>query len=167
MAGTLPQHPDLSQQIPQQQRQIGQTNIPSYMGIDASEFMKELISNDHIPPEIVKRAAFWTAFGRSTKFSFFDSDDIEYLMLQFEILLVRFKQDVPKMLITPSVLSTLTNIKMEYYANLCRARGNGRMNERELIGVSASANFAERPIEKPVTRNISLLSRLSQSITGR
>ena len=144
-----------------------QSNPPMYLGIDASEFMKELISNDHIPEEIVKKAAFWTAFGRSTKFSFLDYEDMEWLMLQFEILLIRFKQDIPKIFVTPSVLSTLTNIKMEYYVNLCRARGNGRMNERELIGVSASANFAERPIEKPVTRNISLLSRLSQSISGR
>lgn len=162
VSATIQTQPDINQV---QRPPYG--NAPTYIGIDASEFMKELISNDNIPEEIIKGASFWTAFGRSTKLSFLDFEDITYLMLQFEILLVRFKQDIPKIYVTPRMLSTLTNIKMEYYVNLCRARGNGTINERMAITVSSNASFTDRPIEKPSINNPGILSRLANSITGR
>ena len=164
---TIPS-PQVDATVQQQIKQTQQsTTTPMYVPIDASEFMKELINNDHIPPDIVKKASFWTAFGRSTKFSFLDMDDIEYLMNNFNILLIRFKQDIPKMYITPSVLSTLKNIESEYYVNLCRARGNGVVNERILIATSATANFAERTPERPAATSQGLIERLSSALSRR
>jgi hypothetical protein len=116
-------------------------DIPGSGGMDASELVESLLSNEHIPEHLLKQ--LWVLFGKSTKLSFLKDNDIKNLMLQFELLRLTIIESIPKSAYDEELELQLIQIRMEFELNLNRSRG-ARMNERELLGSSTTASFSER-----------------------
>ena len=114
-------------------------------GMDASELVESLLSNEHIPKDLLKD--LWVLFGKSTKLSFLKDNDIKMLMLQFELLRLTILENVPKSFYNEKLEMDLIQIRIEFELNLNRSRG-GRMNERELLASSTTASFSSKDMEK-------------------
>jgi len=131
---------ELQPTIPDEIRQDRNMNndMPGGGGMDASELVESLLSNEHIPKPLLKQ--MWVLFGKSTKLSFLKDNDIDMLMLQFELLRLTIIESIPKASYNEELEMTLIQIRIEFSLNLSRSRG-GRLNERELLGSSTSATF--------------------------
>lgn len=141
----------------QQTRNINE--MPSNMGnMDASELVESLLSNEHIPKDLLKE--LWVLFGKSTKLSFLKDNDIKMLMLQFELLRLTIIENVPKSCYDEKLEMDLIQIRIEFELNLNRSRGS-KMNERELLGSSTTASFSERNMGNP-SENPGFLDKLSR-----
>jgi len=116
-------------------------NVPGGGGMDASELVESLLSNEHIPKKLLNQ--LWVLFGKSTKLSFLKDEDIRMLMLQFELLRLTIIESIPKSAYNEDLEMELIQIRIEFELNLNRSRG-ARMNERELLGSSTTASFTER-----------------------
>lgn len=141
----------------QQTRNMGDLS-PNMGNMDASELVESLLSNEHIPPHLLKQ--LWALFGKSTKLSFLKDSDIKMLMLQFELLRLTIIESLPKSQYTEELEMTLIQVGMELSLNLNRSRG-GRMNERELLSSSTTASFTERSMGNP-SDNPSFLDKLAR-----
>jgi hypothetical protein len=131
------------EQVPDEIRQergagVGFNDVPGSGGMDASELVESLLSNEHIPEPLLKQ--MWVLFGKSTKLSFLKDNDIKMLMYQFELLRLTIIESIPKSAYDEDLELQLIQIRMEFELNLNRSRG-GRLNERELLGSSTSATF--------------------------
>ncbi len=116
-------------------------DIPGAGGMDASELVESLLSNEHIPKKLLNQ--LWVLFGKSTKLSFLKDQDITMLMYQFELLRLTIIESIPKSAYDEDLEMELIQIRIEFELNLNRSRG-ARMNERELLGSSTTASFSER-----------------------
>ncbi len=116
-------------------------DIPGAGGMDASELVESLLSNEHIPKKLLEK--LWVLFGKSTKLSFLKDQDITMLMYQFELLRLTIIESIPKSAYDEDLEMELIQIRIEFELNLNRSRG-ARMNERELLGSSTTASFSER-----------------------
>jgi hypothetical protein len=134
---------DLEVQPDSMESRRGFDDMPSGGGMDASELVESLLSNSHIPSDVVDE--FWVLFGKSTKLSFLKDNDITMLMLQFELLRLTIIENIPKSEYNEKLEMKLIQIRIEFELNLNRSRG-ARMNERELLGSSTTASFTERPM---------------------
>jgi len=134
---------ELIQQPIQTETHRGFDDIPGSGGMEPSELVESLLSNEHIPAKLKKQ--LWVLFGKSTKLSFLKDSDIRGLMLQFELLRLTIIESIPKSAYNEDLEMDLIQIRMEFELNLNRSRG-ARMNERELLGSSTTASFSERPI---------------------
>ncbi len=137
----MPEPTDLTIQPDEMQTQRGFDDVPGAGGMDASELVESLLSNAHIPKDVVEE--LWVLFGKSTKLSFLKDDDIRMLMLQFELLRLTIIESIPKSAYDEKLEMKLIQIRIEFELNLNRSRG-ARMNERELLGSSTTASFTER-----------------------
>ncbi len=145
---------ELQPQIPDEIRQdrninnggMGMGEVPGSGGMDASELVESLLSNEHIPKPLLKQ--LWVLFGKSTKLSFLKDNDIKMLMYQFELIRLTIIESVPKSAYDEELELSLIQIRIEFELNLNRSRG-ARMNERELLGSSTTASFSERQIGNP------------------
>ena len=117
-------------------------DVPGSGGMEPSELVESLLSNEHIPDHLRKR--MWVLFGKSTKLTFLKDDDIKQLMLQFELLRLTIIESIPKAQYNEELELDLIQIQMEFLLNLKRSFGSGRMNERELLGSSTTASFTEK-----------------------
>lgn len=115
-------------------------DVPSG-SMDASELVESLLSNEHIPKDIQKQ--WWVLFGKSTKLSFLNQEDIDHLLLEFELLKLTTLESIPKNAYDEKLEHQLIMARMEFELNLRRSKG-GRLNERELLGSSTQATFSER-----------------------
>ena len=133
----------IEKQPDQTETSRGFDDIPGSGGMDASELVESLLSNEHIPEKLKKQ--LWVLFGKSTKLSFLKDNDIKNLMLQFELLRLTIIESIPKSAYNEDLEMDLIQIRIEFELNLNRSRG-ARMNERELLGSSTTASFTERPM---------------------
>ena len=131
-------------------------NTNTIGSMDASEFLSKLISNKHVPNEIAHQ--FWVLFSMSSKITFLNEKDVKRKMMEFELLRLTFIKSIPKKEYNSAIKSMLTSIQMEFYFNLKRSCGNGRMNERELQASSTTAVFAERPLTPEHSANGGIIS---------
>lgn len=125
-------------------------------GIDAGELIEKLLSNEHIPDHI--RDQFWVLFGRTSKLTFINEQRLKRLMLRFELLRITALESIPPGDYQEGLESLLYSIGLEFEMNLCRSLGH-RLNERELMGASTYATFAERPLSTG-QENIPFFNRL-------
>lgn len=153
----------IAQQPDEMQSSRNLDDIPGAGGMDASELVESLLSNEHIPKKLLKN--LWVLFGKSTKLSFLKDEDIRQLMLQFELLRLTIIESIPKSAYNEELELELIQIRMEFELNLNRSRG-ARMNERELLGSSTTASFSERQMgnrsEEP-----GFLDKLSRMFGGK
>ncbi len=142
----------------QQTRNMGE--IPNSGGMDASELVESLLSNEHIPPALLKQ--MWVLFGKSTKLSFLKDNDIKMLMLQFQLLRLTIIESIPKSAYDEELEMTLIQIRVEFELNLSRSRGGIHgMNERELLASSTTATFNSKEMGN-TSENPGFLSKLAQ-----
>ena len=138
-------------------------DIPGSGGMDASELVESLLSNEHIPQKLLKQ--LWALFGKSTKLSFLRDEDIRILMYQFELIRLTIIESIPKSAYDEELEMELIQVQIEFELNLNRSRG-ARMNERELLGSSTTASFTERQMGH-ASDNPGFLDKLSGLFGGR
>lgn len=132
-------------------------DVPGSGGMEPSELVESLLSNEHIPDHLRKK--MWVLFGKSTKLSFLKDDDIKQHMFQFELLRLTIIESIPKAQYNEELELDLIQIQMEFSLNLSRSRG-ARLNERELLGSSTTASFTERPTHN-MSNNPGFLDKLA------
>jgi hypothetical protein len=115
-------------------------------GINASEMIEKLLGNEHVPEELLTE--LWVLFGKSTKLSFLGESDVKILLWEYDLLEINIIESIPKSEYNERLESKLHQIKIEFFLNLRRSQGSGRLNERELMGASTQAVFSERPLSK-------------------
>ena len=138
---TQPSENGMQIQPDETQTTRGFDDVPGAGGMDASELVESLLSNEHIPKKLLTQ--LWVLFGKSTKLSFLKDNDIVMLMYQFELLRLTIIESIPKSAYNEDLEMELIQIRIEFELNLNRSRG-ARMNERELLGSSTTASFSER-----------------------
>ena len=161
----MPENTEIvTQQQPDEiQTQRGNDEISGSGGMDASELVESLLSNEHIPEKVLKQ--LWVLFGKSTKLSFLKDNDIKMLMYQFELLRLTIIESIPKSAYNEDLELELIQVQIEFELNLNRSRG-ARMNERELLGSSTTASFSERQMGH-TSDEPSFLDKLGRMFGGK
>jgi hypothetical protein len=131
--------------------------------LDASELVETLLSNEHIPPDV--REKFWVFFGRSLKLSFFNLEDVQRLMFEFELMRLTIIESMPKRNLDEGVEMLLNSLRIEFFANVKRSQGL-RLNTIELITASTTATFSEQPIKSTAQESSGWGTRLMKGISN-
>ena len=137
-------------------------DVPGSSGMDASELVSSLLSNEHIPKKL--REEMWILFSQTIKLSFITDADVNWFSLQWELLRLTVIESIPKSLYNEELERDLIMAGMEFRGNILRAKG-GKMNERELLGSSTSASFSERNMGSQAS-NPGFLDKLSSMFGG-
>lgn len=136
----------------------------AYGGMDSTEYLEKLISNEDIPEHI--QDELWALFENSNKLTFLDEDTIRKWMLRYELIRLTILESQAKGDYDEALELTLHQIGLAYEARLRQSKGK-HLNMIELILTNTNASFAERQLEPQSTQKAGWISRLTSGFRGK
>ncbi len=127
-----------------------------------SEFIQKLLENSHIPRHLVSK--YWALTGQTIKLTFLTQDEVDMMMLRWDILKVTIIESVPKIAFDEDMEFDLEQMEIEFNANLNRSKGS-RQNERELISTTTNATYAEASLN-PQKQESGWASKVFRALKG-